>query len=92
MKTEYSAGHVQSCTVDFMAHPFFTNAPCGVTFVGGDPQTLREVQAVELSIGGDAGLGDRLNDSLLQRKNGIYGFPIKKEVFQFWNGELTTRG
>lgn len=76
---------------NLMKNPFFINAPCGVTFVGGDPDTLREIQTVELSVGGDDGLGDRLNDSLIQRKNGIYGLPMKEEVFQFLYGNLTPR-
>jgi len=38
-----------------MEQPFFTNAPCNVTFVGGNPETLRKVQAVELRIGGMIG-------------------------------------
>jgi hypothetical protein len=63
--------------------PFFTNAPRDVTFVGGDPAVLRKVQAIELSIGWDKGLADRLNDALLQRKSGIYGFPVKEKVFEF---------
>ena len=74
-RTEYIA--------DCMAQPFFTNAPCSATFIGGDPEVLREVKAVKLSIGGNDRLGDSLNDSLVQRKHGIYGFPMKKEVFQF---------
>ena len=89
MQVEYISGHIVPSTINFMAHPFFTNAPSGVTFVGGDPLRLREIQAVELSIGGNCGLADSLNDSFIQRKNGIYGFPMKKEVFKFWESDAT---
>jgi len=77
--------------ITHMSEPFFTNAPRDVTFVGGDPVVLRKAKAVELSIGGDLGLADRLNDTLLQRKSGIYGFPVKKEVLQVWDCKLATR-
>ena len=66
-----------------MEQPFFTNAPCNVTFVGGDLETLRKVKAVELCVGGDSGLADRLNDTLLKCKDGIYGFPVEKHILQF---------
>ena len=73
-----------------MARPFFTNAPRDVTFVGGDPAVLRKVEAIELSIGGNKGLADRLNDALLQRKSGIYGFPMQEQVLEFDQRELTS--
>jgi hypothetical protein len=72
-----------------MSEPFFTNAPRDVTFVGGDPVVLRKAKAIELSVGGDRWLADRLNNALVQCKSGVYGFPVKKEVLQFCNSKLT---
>jgi hypothetical protein len=40
-----------------MSEPFFTNAPRDVVFVGGDPDTLREAQTVELRVGGGSRAG-----------------------------------
>ena len=74
-----------------MATAYFTNAPREVVFVGGDPETLRKVQTVELSVGGDRGLADRLNNSLLKRKSGIYGFPVEEKVLKLGERELAAR-
>ena len=73
-----------------MNEPFFKNAPLDVSFFGGDPEILRKAQTVKLSIGGDKGLADRLNDALLQRKSGIYGLSVEKEVMQFRDSQLTS--
>jgi hypothetical protein len=67
---------------------FFTNAPRNVTFVGGDPEILRKVQTVEFSVGGNEGLADRLNDTLLQRKSGVDGLPMQEEILQIGNRQL----
>ena len=60
--------------------PYFKNAPLEVTFVGGDPDALSKVQAIELGIWGNRGLADRLNNALTHRESGIFGFSIQEEV------------
>ena len=88
--TKVSLEPEETCAdIPRMAQVYFTNAPRDVTFVGGDPAALRKIQTVELGVWGDAGLRDRMNDSLLIRESGVYGFPVKEEVLKFGKRKLT---
>lgn len=73
-----------------MEEPFFRNAPANVSFFGGDPVALSEVQAIELGVWGDKGLADRLDDALRLGKRSILGFPIQKEGLKLGNGECAS--
>ena len=75
-----------------MSAPFFKNAPSDVVFYGGDPEKLSQVQAVELSICGDKGLADRLNDALTHREGSVLGFSVEKEILNLLDGESASRG